>query len=106
LAAEYAGEQHEALRALAKATWRFVQPRVHDRTEDPTNAMIAADATIHLVNVLTALFPTPTGRERTSESGDDEADDDEDEEWAPGAEDFAYFMRWTAEDAEDEVWEP
>ena len=97
--AEYGGGDNEELRVLVRATWKFVQPRVHDQTEDRTNAMIAADATIHLVKVLAALFGTPTGQGRGhGEPIQPELEPGEDYEpepdWEPDPEDVQAYLSW------------
>ena len=105
--AEYGGSENEELRGLVRATYRFVQPRVHDQTEDRTNAMIAADATIHLVKVLAALFPTPTDAPHAEESAELEPGEDYEPEpdWEPDSEDAAAYMEWLDEDDANH-WEP
>ena len=92
--AEYGGRSNVELRGLVRATWTYVQDRVHDQSEDRRDAMIAADATIHLVKVLAALFPRPTGKpppandenEYEDEIGYEEPDP---ENWDFTAEDWA-----------------
>lgn len=84
VAAEHSGKSGEKLRALMRATWEFVQPVVHDRTDDQTKALVAADATIHVVKVLAVLFPSPTG----SMQPPDVMKDLDDEDWEPSEDDL------------------
>jgi hypothetical protein len=84
VAAEHPGKAGERLRGLARATWDFVGPVVHERTDDQTKALLAADATIHIVKVLAVLFPSPTGSLHQPD-----LNDMDDEDWEPSAEDLA-----------------
>jgi hypothetical protein len=92
---EYRGESGEKMRGLVRATLEFVQPVVHDRTHDRTKAMIAADATVHLVKVLAALFPSPTGKPPT-----DEDDEHEDYDWEPSEDDWREYLESAITDEE------
>lgn len=69
----------------ALRTSRRSQQVVHDRTDNPTRALLAAESTLHAVAVLRALFPSPTGsmppRTPALEEG-------EEEDWEPDAEDL------------------
>jgi hypothetical protein len=94
LAVEYGGEKNERLRKLVRSTWEFVQPVVHDRTDDATLAMIAADATLHLQKVLAALFPNPTGRLQTDDAYDVEPT------WEPLDEDLRYYLTYLIDEEE------
>ena len=58
------------------------------------SAMIAADVTISLVKVLTALFPNPTGRDPE----DVEPVYEEEPAWEPSAEDIAYYLATMADE--------
>jgi hypothetical protein len=90
--AEHGGGSNERLRALVRSTWDFVQPVVHDRTDDQTKAMLAADATIHLQKVLTVLFPNPTGSIPAAREGDEEPN------WEPDPGDLRAYLEWLTED--------
>jgi hypothetical protein len=88
--AEYGGGPNEKLRALVRSTWDFAQPIVHDRTDDQTKAMLAADATIHLQKVLAVLFPNPTGFLPAETSPDDEEEPDGE----PSLDDLRAYQEW------------
>jgi hypothetical protein len=97
---EFSGGANEKLRALIRSTWSFVQPRVHDQTEDRRDAMIAADATIHLVKVLAAMFPNPTGwlapEQPEFEPGEDFVPQPD---WEPDPEAMGDYLSWKKEDS-------
>ncbi len=84
IGAEHAGKGNEESRALVRAMWSFVQPVVHSRTGDETQAMIAAETTISLQRVIARLFPDPAGR--LPEAGEDE------QEWEPSPEDVRWYV--------------
>lgn len=87
---EYGGRNNEELRAMLRATWRFVQPRIHDQTDDQTKAMIAADVTISLVKILGALFPQPTGHQPFP--GLPEGVFEEEPPWEPSEDDLRDYL--------------
>jgi len=97
LASEFSGETNEKLRALVRATWAYVQPVVHARTDTERKARLAASGTLHLVETLRTLIPEPAAySDDYPEPSDTERVLDSsvfDEDWEPDETDLAYYAQ-------------
>jgi hypothetical protein len=68
--------------------------------------MIAADATIHIVKVLTALFPSPTGWLHADDQVEPEPGEDSEPEpdWEPDPEDLVSYLVDMDDEDDGDPW--